>query len=487
MKNNVLLMLCVLSTLVCSCNERVTNADRPTIVSGQVINLTPNDPKVIRWNLCDPFNDDKVSAELDSDGRFKLESDGVNLLHNMTLVYDDYINFFTAPGDSIHVVIDIAKMKTDDQGAVIFSGDRADDNNELYHYRNHLSHTMNTILRNKLEMNLPPKAMIAQLNERISIHNDSLSHYEALQKRPMSANLKDFMHREMVFSLANRILDYKPDSANIALELYGDPLFGIHDSLNFCTMMFSYHLSTYINTKMLADSTFKAAGMESNHAELMRSGLRVLMTEPASFSRDVMLWEFLSNMIKYFPQLFESTPAEIQNVFTNAALNNKFATIIEALNKKVEVVDAPLEGVSYLEPNGTLNKLSKADIFKYLAKKHQGKVIYIDVYATWCSPCRIEMKDHAPALHNSMKDKEVVFVNLCLGSGKEKWLNMVKQFNLTENYWFDEDATNLFLGAHKISGYPNYILIGKDGEAATLNANGPSKLSEVTKQIEELL
>ena len=487
MKTNVLLSLCVITTLICSCNERVNDVDRPTIVSGQVINHTPNDPKVMLWNLCDPFNDDRVSMELDKDGRFRMESDGVNLLHNMTLVYGDYINFFTAPGDSVHVVIDMDKMKTDDQGAITFSGDRADDNNELYHYHNHLSHTINTDLRNRLDMNLTPKTMIAQLNERISIYNDSLSHYEALQKRPMTDNLKDFMHREMVFALANGIQDYKRDSANIALELHGDPLFGIHDPLNFCTMMFPPHLCTYMNTKMSADSTFKAAAMNSNHAELMRSGLRVLMTEPASFNRDVMTWEFLSNMIKYFPALFQSTPVEVQHIFTNAKLNSKFAAIIEDLNKKAEVAVVPLEDVSYLEANGTLSKLPKADMFQYLAKKHAGKVIYIDVYATWCAPCKDEMKKHAPALHNAMKEKDLVFVNLCLSSGQNKWLDMVKEFDLKENYWFDEDATNLFMGAHSIAGYPNYILIGKDGKVATLKANRPSHLSALTKQIEELL
>ena len=71
----------------------------------------------------------------------------------------------------------------------------------------------------------------------------------------------------------------------------------------------------------------------------------------------------------------------------------------------------------------------------------------------------------APALHKVMHGRDVVFVNLCLGSDKDAWLKTVAQMDLQgENYWFDADATQLFLGAYNLSGYPTYILVGKDDE-----------------------
>ena len=39
---------------------------------------------------------------------------------------------------------------------------------------------------------------------------------------------------------------------------------------------------------------------------------------------------------------------------------------------------------------------------------HKGKVIYIDVWGSWCGPCREEMK-HASAIKESLKGKDVVF------------------------------------------------------------------------------
>ena len=43
------------------------------------------------------------------------------------------------------------------------------------------------------------------------------------------------------------------------------------------------------------------------------------------------------------------------------------------------------------------------------------------------------------------------------------------------------------MSSYNISGYPTYILMGKDGEVAKLDAARPSNLGLITKQIQELL
>lgn len=140
-----------------------------------------------------------------------------------------------------------------------------------------------------------------------------------------------------------------------------------------------------------------------------------------------------------------------------------------------------------MEADSTLTELPEGDFFAYLVARYPGKVLYIDVYSPGCSPCRAEMK-FAPALHEALHGKDVVFVNLCLFSDRETWRRMVAQMPIVgENYWFDLDATNLFMGTYDLAGYPTYILVGRDGKIVTMDAERPSSKDKLVKQIDECL
>ena len=484
MKTTRLLILIITLFLTFSCNK--PKLETRTIVSGQVINRASDDLTVIQWNICDPFCDDREWTRLSKEGHFLMESDDISLLHNMTLRYDSFINFFAQPGDSIHILIDAKKLKAGDADAIYFSGDRADDNNEQYKYYDYIMNIISADYYNPINLDVQPKLLIAQLNERLDKYKDSLASYDKSQNMTMSENLKDFLHRDMIFYLANDLLDYKIDSTDVRLELFTDPLFSIDDSLNLSTMMFTAHLNAYIYTKISSDSIIQTTSKQLDNVTLIRRVIDILKNEPASINRDAMSWSILSYMIEKQPILYDSIPTA-QTLFTTSKLNDKFATLVRKYDTKVVIPKTVLKGVSYLELDGSVTTLPEVDIFTHLAEKYPNKVLYIDIFSTWCGPCRNEMRHHGPALHNSMKGKDVVFINLCLGSGTDEWHNIISQFGLTENYWFDDYCTLLFMSSYNISGYPTYILMGKDGEVAKLDAARPSNLGLITKQIQELL
>jgi thiol-disulfide isomerase/thioredoxin len=119
-------------------------------------------------------------------------------------------------------------------------------------------------------------------------------------------------------------------------------------------------------------------------------------------------------------------------------------------------------------------------------ERYNGRVLYIDVWATWCGPCLEEMKI-APALHKYFAGKEVVFINLCLESSPENWLKTInKDIIGGENYYLDANASKSFRGAYNISGFPTYMLIGRNGQLHASVAR-PSDTQSVIKQIEACL
>jgi thiol-disulfide isomerase/thioredoxin len=103
----------------------------------------------------------------------------------------------------------------------------------------------------------------------------------------------------------------------------------------------------------------------------------------------------------------------------------------------------------------------------------RGKYIYIDMWATWCAPCRREMP-YLKALEEKFKDAQIVFLGLSTDSDKSKWETMVKEGQLTgvQLYLGPQSA---FQKAYQIDGIPRFILLDKEGKIIDNNMSRPSQ------------
>jgi|GEM_PF-2091750 len=139
-----------------------------------------------------------------------------------------------------------------------------------------------------------------------------------------------------------------------------------------------------------------------------------------------------------------TAPASAQEMrFGNTLLFDMMLT-----GKDRMITEPVIKGITYLTAEGETRSVPQTDVLRYLEDRHPGKVIYIDVYATWCRPCLEEMQ-YAPALHEEMKGKDVVFVNLCLQSAVSNGTELVRKRSIGgENYFFTDDATKLFMGTY---------------------------------------
>lgn len=103
----------------------------------------------------------------------------------------------------------------------------------------------------------------------------------------------------------------------------------------------------------------------------------------------------------------------------------------------------------------------------------QGKLIYIDVWATWCKPCLAEI----PFLHKLEEDyqnKNIQFVSICTSSEKDKWLAMVAEKELGGVQLYASKDEQAFLDAYLISGIPRFILLDEQLNIISSDAPRPS-------------
>ena len=114
----------------------------------------------------------------------------------------------------------------------------------------------------------------------------------------------------------------------------------------------------------------------------------------------------------------------------------------------------------------------------------KGKYIYIDVWATWCGPCRGEL----PALkelEEKYAGKDIHFVSLSCDKNKKAWENMVTKEQL-KGIQLHMGTDRTFMDAYLINGIPRFILLDRDGNIISANMTRPSD-PKTAEKFNELL
>ena len=126
--------------------------------------------------------------------------------------------------------------------------------------------------------------------------------------------------------------------------------------------------------------------------------------------------------------------------------------------------EASAAGVGVKAPSFEAVTLDEPPRQKSLAD-YEGSVVLVNVWATWCGPCRIEMPS-IEKLHRSYGPKglKVVAVSVDEAGMAPQIRSFAKEFGLTFEILHDpEGQLGNVAKAFHISGYPETIIIGRDG------------------------
>ena len=118
-------------------------------------------------------------------------------------------------------------------------------------------------------------------------------------------------------------------------------------------------------------------------------------------------------------------------------------------------------------------------------RDYQDKLLYVNFWATWCGPCI----KNIPALNTMItsydNQDEILFLNVCLESDKEKWLTAIKRYNLRGTNMLAQGQWSKKLRAiFNIRGIPTYTLVAKGN---ILYENYTGKAPRVKNLIDDLL
>lgn len=122
--------------------------------------------------------------------------------------------------------------------------------------------------------------------------------------------------------------------------------------------------------------------------------------------------------------------------------------------------------------------------FKLDDKK--GKVVLVNLWATWCGPCRAEMPELV-ALQDKYRDKNFEIIGL---DTDEETPEEIKTFaqSMKLNYqlgYADAKLMREFLKISKFEGIPQSFLIDRDGRLRNVFVGGGSKIVNQLKEAVE--
>ncbi|UII25016.1 redoxin family protein [Fulvivirga maritima] len=119
--------------------------------------------------------------------------------------------------------------------------------------------------------------------------------------------------------------------------------------------------------------------------------------------------------------------------------------------------------------------------FEEIIKKHEGKKVFLDFWASWCKDCLAGMPDLKELMGKT--DDNVEYVFLSLDREEDKWLAALDKYELVgDHYWLNQGWKNELTNYINLDWIPRYVILDEEG-----NVIMPKAIKAKDKQVEAIL
>ena len=123
-------------------------------------------------------------------------------------------------------------------------------------------------------------------------------------------------------------------------------------------------------------------------------------------------------------------------------------------------------------------------ILRKIIEPYKGKIVLLDVWGTWCVPCKMALKDSQKEFE-ALKDYNIQYLYLANRSPEQAWKNVINEYNVTgdnvAHYNLPADQQSAVENFLKIHKFPSFRIIDTDGNIIDLDVD--ARDFEATKQI----
>ena len=127
-------------------------------------------------------------------------------------------------------------------------------------------------------------------------------------------------------------------------------------------------------------------------------------------------------------------------------------------------------------------------MLRKLIEPYQGKIILLDIWGTWCGPCKAALS-HSQQEYARLKDYDLVYLYLANASPDESWKSVIKEYEVlgdnVVHYNLPAAQQNAIEHFLKVNSFPTYKLIDRDGTILEVNAN-PRDLEGLARLLDQM-
>lgn len=467
MKKILLLSLAFAFTFMsCQSDQKDPNADS-IVLAGSIAN--PGERGITIMNR---EGSERVKTDVE-DGTFSVEVPLTEAGYVDVYVGRSSATIYAAPGDSVHMSADEKALDS----TLVFTADHAAENNFLAGKSKYLN--ANPV--NRLELYSKNYEDFAKsMDERKA---DVLAYYDKNAK----GVCKDFL--------------------NLDKKLYG---LSVESSKSMYQDMYEYF------------NKDKKAELPDDHDQLMAKAVDLTdvdilkargfssMVSTILENQEPKLDYYETGAKGYYKGLFERATKLENPAIKEAASFNSLKDFI-SFGGGLDNVTTEVDDYMAMNPTATHKKaidelvakwepLKRGKVAPIFSAKHlddsdfssadlKGKNIYVDVWATWCGPCKREIP-HLKEIEKEYHGKNIEFLSISVDEAKssDKWKEFVKNEELGGLQVHAPEAFDSeVVESYKINGIPRFLLIDTEGNIVSANAPRPSMGEDLRKMLDNLL
>ena len=224
-------------------------------------------------------------------------------------------------------------------------------------------------------------------------------------------------------------------------------------------------------------------------------------------------WKYLNEPTSPCCQKFWDTPLSIydkkaaeKNVYNNelriiqSVLKPEYAALAEAILETMKYEDCKNVIREYQAEQKRLaeelaskesvffqkfDDVAPEDILQTILYKYKGKAVLIDVWATWCGPCKAGHQVMKP-WKQELKGKNIQFVYITSPTSPlATWQEMIKDID-GDHYYLTKEQYKYILDHYEAEGIPTYAIYDAEGNR-TFKTTGFSGLDIFKNEVEKVL
>lgn len=420
------ILLALLAIGLSSCSKNTNNVE----ISGKIINPINTTASIILNN--NTYTDSII------DGQFNLVLE-INQAQYASFKHgNETTSMYIKPGDKIQLSIDPSEFDE----SIRYTG--SSESNFL----------AKKYLLNELEIT---KELYSHKPDSFNL---LLSNYD----KNLSQALKLCTNKKFIENQKSKIT-FELASIKIIYPKYYEYLTGVDANID--SSYYDYINSLDINNESLLEesefTTFLSRYVHSNTDNL---------TEMFHFISENFSNQSVKNHLSYTIFKEQLSYESIDNIDSVLIDYRKLQTDTE---KYSELEDLAIEmkrfqpgnkALDFSYPNANGDTLSLSDFI--------GSYVYVDVWATWCGPCKREIP-FLKELEHDYAEKNIQFIGVSVDEEKDRqaWLNMIEEKEMGGIQLFASGWSQITKD-YKINGIPRFMLFDPEGNIVDIRATRPS-------------